>query len=559
MKQTIHLFGIAALLFIWGMGGCSHSNPTLTSVEQLMDERPDSALAILQGMDTLTLKSSEEKALYSLLSVQTRYKNHVDVQDTAQIQAAVDFYADSKDDYHKMLAYYYLARVEENRHKYSMAIVNLLKAETAAKKIPDYFYLGMIYRSFSDIYNCIFNGVEGVKYAQKAYECFQKSGHTLHADWGLLDIGRSFHNGEDYDNSVEVLQKVADIASAKQDTVLWCEALKLLATSGIGKRDYGLTRRCYGRIIKLDAGRMTLDDYRNLGIAYLKTGQMDSAQYYMDRLASADSTQGWLPYLWNKRQGNYQEALLALEKENSYNNKVLHEVINQNVTEAVSNYHHYEMQEQKQELMRIKRNVAVFFIILLLVAIIVMQHISSQKKKIENNMLLASNLRNLLTVKETEAREMRDAISRRLENQQMEHEALQKAIDKLFEQHFATIDKLSSAYYEYQGTANEKHKIYADVMKLVSGLGSDKQTLEELERFVNTYRNNLMSRFREAFPDMKESDSLLYLYSVAGFSPRAISIFIGEKLEVVYNRKSRLKQKINRSLSPEKESFLQYM
>ena len=174
-------------------------------------------------------------------------------------------------------------------------------------------------------------------------------------------------------------------------------------------------------------------------------------------------------------------------------------------------------------------------------------------------MLLASDLRNLLTLKETEAREMRDAISRRLENQQMEHEALQKAINNLFEQHFATVDKLSSAYYEYQGTANEKHKIYADVMKLVSGLGSDKQTLEELERFVNTYRNNLMSRFREAFPDMKESDSLLYLYSVAGFSPRAISIFIGEKLEVVYNRKSRLKQKINRSLSPEKESFLQYM
>ena len=133
MKQIIHLFGMAALLSIGGMGGCSHSNPTLTSVEQLMDERPDSALAILQGMDTLTLKSSEEKALYSLLSVQTRYKNHVDVQDTAQIQAAVDFYADSKDDYHKMLAYYYLARVEENLHKYALGIVNLLKAEAVAK------------------------------------------------------------------------------------------------------------------------------------------------------------------------------------------------------------------------------------------------------------------------------------------------------------------------------------------------------------------------------------------------------------------------------------------
>ena len=96
-------------------------------------------------------------------------------------------------------------------------------------------------------------------------------------------------------------------------------------------------------------------------------------------------------------------------------------------------------------------------------------------------------------------------------------------------------------------------------MKLVSGLGSDKKTLMELEDFINTYKDNLMTRFRAEFPDMKESDCILYLYAVAGFSSRAISIFIGEKLEVVYNRKSRLKQKINRSASPNTAVFAQYL
>lgn len=96
-------------------------------------------------------------------------------------------------------------------------------------------------------------------------------------------------------------------------------------------------------------------------------------------------------------------------------------------------------------------------------------------------------------------------------------------------------------------------------MELVSGLGSDQKTLKELESFVNTYRDNLMYRFRETFPEIKESDCILYLYSVAGFSARAISIFINEKLEVVYNRKSRLKQKISRSSSIEKDKFMSYM
>ena len=95
--------------------------------------------------------------------------------------------------------------------------------------------------------------------------------------------------------------------------------------------------------------------------------------------------------------------------------------------------------------------------------------------------------------------------------------------------------------------------------KLVGMSVIDKKTIKELENFINTYKDNLMIRFREEFPDMKESDYILYLYVVTGFSSRAISIFISEKLEVVYNRKSRLKQKINRSTSPNTAVFAQYL
>lgn len=133
---------------------------------------------------------------------------------------------------------------------------------------------------------------------------------------------------------------------------------------------------------------------------------------------------------------------------------------------------------------------------------------------------------------------------------------MQNAINNLFEHSFLTIDQLTSAYYEYQGSANEKQKIYTDVMSIVSGIGSDKKTIEKIERFVNTYKSNIMQRFRTEFPGMKHSDYILYLYVVAGFSSRAIGVFLGEKLDVVYNRKSRLKQKISKSNSVNKEYFI---
>ena len=93
-------------------------------------------------------------------------------------------------------------------------------------------------------------------------------------------------------------------------------------------------------------------------------------------------------------------------------------------------------------------------------------------------------------------------------------------------------------------------------MNLVVNLGNDAETLQEVEKFVNTYKDHLMERFRQTFPDLKPQDYQLYLYVVAGFSARAISIFMNEKLEVIYSRKYKLKSKMKRSVAIDKDFFI---
>lgn len=444
-----------------------------------------------------------------------------------------------------MLAYYYWARIQENATEYSKAIVNLLKAEEVALSIHDNLYLGYIYRSFSDIYTHTYNSVESLNYARKAYDCFLKTGNHNYIDWGLWDIAKAYHNCTDYDHSLETAREAISLAAAKQDTNLLTDGLRLSGISCIAKQDYPSARKYYSQIRNLGEGLLTADDCRNLGIAYFETGEMDSAKFYMDFLSETDSTQQWLSYQLNKHLGNYRKALYALEKELQYQSTIMYKVIRQNVTQTVSDYRRYEMAAQEKDLAHEKTTkVIILFVlitVILFITIILSLRLKARRKEIESNMLLATNLKQMLQVKDAE------------------HLTMQHTVNQLFEQRFAIIDRLSRSYYEYQGTANEKHKIYTDVMHLVSGLGSDKKTLKELESFVNTYKDNLMQRFREAFPNMAEPDYILYLYAVAGFSSRAISIFIHEKLEVVYNRKSRLKQKINRSSSPEKEYFIQFL
>lgn len=539
---------ITVIILALSLVSCSqHSKhwETLAQVESYIEERPDSALTILQGMDKDELSGMEEKAKHALLLAMAMDKNYIDRTDFDVLQPAIDYYEDTDDKHHKMLAYYHLARIQFNNKEYSNSITNLLYAEDEAIDLGDDFHLGLIYRQFGDIYSMIYNGTESLNYSQKSYEHFKKSGREEYSDWALWDIARAYHNCKDFDASIRTANEMIERGSLQHNETLITAGLKLIGLSYFASGQFDKSIDIYNQIIVDFPSSMTAEDYSNLGSSYIRVGNIDKARYYMDIVCSVDSTLKWLPYTVSKSTGDYKSAVEALEHEYEYQDQIIKAIVSQNVTETVSNYREYERIIQEREIQHEKTTktiiVVVFVMIMALSYIIISLRLKAQRKEIENNMLLASNLRNMLKVKETETNSM------------------QEVINNLFEQRFATIDKLSSDYYEYQGTANEKQKIYTNVMKLVSGLGSDKKTIKELENFINTYKDNLMIRFREEFPDMKESDCILYLYAVAGFSSRAISIFIREKLEVVYNRKSRLKQKINRSTSPNATTFGQYL
>lgn len=572
-----NIFISIIVLFICFVGGCNRpisNNTTLVSAEQLMNENPDSAFVLLQGLDTLTLTNAADKALYSLLYVQAEDKTYIDSKDVYRIQTAVDYYKDSDDEYHKMLSYYYLARIEENRQEYSKAIINLLKAEDVAESISNYFYLGLIYRSISDIYSHTYSNIESLKYAQLSYDSFIMSGDTSYANWALWDIARAYHNGQDYESSAKVSKDIISNGYTNNDVYLVIDGLRLAGMSYLGKNDYEQAIRAYEEIIEIDSTVMSVEDYRNLGLAYLGKEQIEKASGCMQLIHQTDTSQQWLSYEMYKYWGNYKQALSALEIEHAYQDQVLRNIITENVTASVAEYMKYEHQLKEQEVIYERRSriisISLLVLIIILICIIALLRSVSQRKEIEKNMILASSLRQMLLVKETEVSQMSTTIQEqrqvydnlnhtynetigKISNENIE---LQNAINNLFEHSFLTIDQLTSAYYEYQGSANEKQKIYTDVMSIVSGIGSDKKAIEKIEKFVNTYKGNIMQRFRTEFPGMKHSDYILYLYVVAGFSSRAIGVFLGEKLDVVYNRKSRLKQKISKSNSVNRDYFV---
>lgn len=125
---------------------------------------------------------------------------------------------------------------------------------------------------------------------------------------------------------------------------------------------------------------------------------------------------------------------------------------------------------------------------------------------------------------------------------------LETKLHRMLESRFTLIDSLCQTYYESQGTKTERKAIVEKVRREIESLGSD--SFSEMERTVNDCRDNMLERVRKGYPTISADDYRLLVYLASGLSTRTISLLLGESVEVVYKRKSRLKSRLKEHAAP---------
>jgi FixJ family two-component response regulator len=87
--------------------------------------------------------------------------------------------------------------------------------------------------------------------------------------------------------------------------------------------------------------------------------------------------------------------------------------------------------------------------------------------------------------------------------------------------------------------------VFNKLTETIDAMKSDSVRIAELERAVDEYRDSLMRRLRQLLPKLSERDYRVALYSFAGFSNRAIAIFIDSDpvsvSKIKYNIKTKIK------------------
>ena len=88
MKRISFIIATILVCFI----GCAPKSVrhTLSDIETFIQERPDSALSILDTMDRVSLTTARSRAHHALLHAMALDKNFIDVSDDSIAQVAVD-------------------------------------------------------------------------------------------------------------------------------------------------------------------------------------------------------------------------------------------------------------------------------------------------------------------------------------------------------------------------------------------------------------------------------------------------------------------------------------
>ena len=151
-----------------------------------------------------------------------------------------------------------------------------------------------------------------------------------------------------------------------------------------------------------------------------------------------------------------------------------------------------------------------------------------------------------------------EELSMMIEERSERNLELREKVNALYRRRLDTLNMLCNGYFDNNDSEKMRDIFYKDVEKQILAL-RDNKSVEDLEQIINEYLDNTMLRLREQLPELTVNDLKFLAYIYAGFSPRAVCIFMNIKIKTFYNRRNLLMERILASDAKDKEDFVSRM
>ncbi len=558
MKHLLPLLFIVLL-----SAGCHRENPldkTLIMAEQLMDDRPDTVLTVLEAIDPQAITDQEQRALYALLLTQARNKNYIDEVNDSLISTAVTYFGKHRNKSLLQKALFYQAAIQYYAQDYARSIVSAMKANELSQELEDDYWLGRTYRLMADIYDKTYYRDAVAGYLRNAAHHYGKSNKVINQYHALLNEAIAYTNAGNYARSLELIDSIYDTVSIPPlDSTFAanCLSASLMPLfyseryEEVGKRLHLL--RKFENYYSFNA-----QDYAYAAEISIIQGDLNHAHILVDsvyQLAQSESEKVDANVaLMNllKQEKRHEEVAVILDTLLNQQNRVVNQILKQAVVSAQRDFYNDKSEEAELHAKKVQFTLllasAVFLIILGLGLLLYKYRMRLKEMEMENHM------NEILSLSEEIRNKDNDYIRllSKLDSEKVTNESQRLLIEKLFKEQFHTINMLCDEYFEQEENDRTNRLLYRRIKNEVMKVAQP-ESLKKIEGTLNNCMDEIIRKLREQFPQFKSDDITLLIFIYAGFAPRSICLFMDMKLKTFYTKRSRLKERMASSKASDKD------
>lgn len=521
-----------------------HVENILNDVETYISERPDSALAVLDSIDRDMLTTRKVTSHHALLYAMALDKNFIDVSDDSLAMTALEYYEHHGDRKYKARALYYLGLSHYYSQEYDKAIIEFTKAEEVAQK-HDSLYWGMTKVAQADTYGKIYNEVEEYHCICKAYEIYNSISATYYIDASKYRLATILIDMNRYDESDILLLDI--IESSDISSKIKSVSLIAYAYSQVVRFDnrYDLAVNVFEKVLKdYDASFMSYKDYWAFAYALHCLGRSDESKELVNQLIQIDTTgtSDYWQYVIEKESLNYEVALNHLEKSTYKNEKEIELALKQELSLKQRDYYaaqseltSYKMRNRTLLLLSL---ISISLMVIGYILILISKYLRKQKEERDKYMEYIAE------------------ITRQLDEVKNDNSLKNKYIE-LYKSKFEVLRSLSDQYLQTENRIDAEKIIYKKVVSLVDEIRNDAEHRAGFEAMLDNDLDGIMTNFRKEMPKLKEIDYSIFSYWIAGFDVTTISRLLDTSLNIVYIRKTRIKQHIKDQAPEHMDQFLE--
>ncbi len=574
-----------AILIMVILAGCGRGGEVESRLEriesELMESRPDSALAVLESMDVDELPSDRARALHGMLMAQARHKNYIDQTDDRDISSACRYFRDHGDDRRAMKSFFYRAVIQEESADYTHATNSLMEAEEYAKEIDDKYYLGRIYDLFADLNYDIFNQKEDLKYRKLASQYFNMADSFPQYYYSLIEVAISYNNNDMPEKCVALLDSLSSLSkfSHKNDSIIQVFKLCSYLPALLNLKNYSRMDSIINIIEKHQEYDYSPYDYSIIIRFYTEQNKLEKAEFWIEKYSNLFGESGYSQigyhmalhdyYLKNR---DYNKALDHNEIAFMIHNDKIKEALDQTVVVAQRDYHRLKNKSAEWKTRRLKWMLTVFIVFGCAIGIVLflfhkervrrknseINEYILEVQKLSSDAILNNQQRFILEKELNQKNSDMDNLVSRINVGDEELGKLRNLANIMLKEHYETLNKLCDEFFDVRNTPQQRPVLYKKVQDEIQRMCS-KQSIDKIERLVDGCMDGIVKKLRSQFPGFKEIDVEILTLTFAGFSSRTICLMTGINLGYFYNKRKRIKDRRSMSEAIDKDIFLQKM